>query len=521
MTGLVIEAFLACQPKDTDVRPVPSDSDEATIETDTPGSETGTPAVDSDTGPVLPPTDTMRTGTGPTDTADSGPTPTDTAPPPFVGGPRFEGTLVAEDIAIARILGSAQDFLAKAITNAGDAVGDEHADVIVDVNLGDPNGVHAFAGPFFGKMPIEDSTVFISCGQCTTVSAGDLNTDGRNDYWMGPLGATYIVHGPLVAGDIDDVATSKMNQDDVGGGGQGPVDVIGSARDVNGDSIPDALFGDKAAFEPEFSGAAWLLHGPLPDGEFRAVDLAQSSWLGDWDVHINFGRSLLLDLDADGLSDAAIGCGHDTPTITVPGAVHLHLSPIPPGAVDMESPDGLWTGESNYSRFFTTHARAGDIDGDGREDLLPAARSNTDAAGENIGGAYVILGPGLGDHSAAESYFRMYGECVGDGVAEAGDIDSDGHDDLFIGDACYADLPGAVFLFYGPVGSGVRYQADADARIEVADTYPGTSYGSGLAVPGDVTGDGWNDIVVTAQQYPDPAGGDNAGAVFLFDPSNW
>lgn len=489
--------------QDTGARTDPSESST--------GDSRSTRADDTDQdatgGEAQPPTDSHDTATSST------------------GGPRFSGELIAEEIDSARILGKPQFFLDPYASRSGDANGDGVADVIVDADLGLPAATYVYFGPVGGTLDLDDADVTILCGQCQTVAAGDLNADGQQDYWMGNPGRTYVVEGPiLVDTPIENLAASTMVQSDINNHLQSPPYKFDSGRDANGDGILDVLFSDRSAYEhseedPNLTGGAWLLHGPLPDGDFRAADLAQSTWIGDWDVHINFGGALLLDLDGDGLADSAIGCGHNTGPITVPGAFHINLSPIAPGFVDMDDPDGVWTGESSYSYFSTTHARAGDIDGDGKEDILAGAYNTKSVDGNDTGAVYVILGPATGDHSGAESFLRMYGveyDCLGDGVTEAGDVDADGHDDLFVGNLCFS-YSGGVHLFYGPVQPGVRTEEEADATIEVSDAYAGTSFAQGLAVPGDVTGDGWNDLVVTASQYGQA--GINAGATFLFDPA--
>ena len=109
-------------------------------------------------------------------------------------------------------------------------------------------------------------------------------------------------------------------------------------------------------------------------------------------------------------------------------------------------------GEAAYDESGRPVASAGDINGDGFDDLIIGA-AYADTNGDNSGAAYVVFGSGSGFDATLNlssldgtNGFQINGEATHDqsgrSVAAAGDINGDGFDDLIIG-ALYADPNGA------------------------------------------------------------------------------
>jgi hypothetical protein len=105
---------------------------------------------------------------------------------------------------------------------------------------------------------------------------------------------------------------------------------------------------------------------------------------------------------------------------------------------------------------------------------------------------------------------------MGNGLAGAGDVNGDGYDDFLIGLPTFSSNTqtsvGAAYLLLGSASKIPDMSlAGADAELvgEVAFDYVGDS----VAGPGDVNGDGFNDILVGA--YEHDGGEYNAGAAFL------
>ncbi len=87
---------------------------------------------------------------------------------------------------------------------------------------------------------------------------------------------------------------------------------------------------------------------------------------------------------------------------------------------------------------------AGDVDGDGHDDLLVGAPHQV-GGGLRGGAAYLVLGPVTGSRDLGLADAKLLGEessdYAGVSVSGAGDVDGDGHDDLLVGARYVEDSP--------------------------------------------------------------------------------
>jgi hypothetical protein len=107
-------------------------------------------------------------------------------------------------------------------------------------------------------------------------------------------------------------------------------------------------------------------------------------------------------------------------------------------------------------------------------------------------------------------------DCGGFSVAGAGDVNGDGLNDILIGAPLYSDgdneYVGAAYLFYGSSDlEGTINLADADAKFIGTTAYDFA--GQTVQGVGDINDDGYDDIAITRMDVF--ADGEDAGAVYL------
>jgi hypothetical protein len=204
------------------------------------------------------------------------------------------------------------------------------------------------------------------------------------------------------------------------------------------------------------------------------------------------------DVDGSGVGDVLIGAPGQG---SGDGAVYLVLDG------GFGAWDARYTGVSGAEA--GSAVSGGDVDGDGRADLVVGA-PNHDGG---VGRAYVVYGsptPSGGSLSTAGGAISSLtsGSSLGSAVSVAGDLDQDGVDDVVIG------VPGvgagSVALFYGPV---VGLTAIGTEDVTITGASSGDGLGRSLGAPGDVNGDGYPDLLVGAPAHD--GGGTDRGQASL------
>ncbi len=347
---------------------------------------------------------------------------------------------------------------------------------------------------------------------------GDVDGDGWGDLLVGAhgddsnasaSGAAYLVRGPITA----DVALVDAEAKLVGAsyadyaGWQ-----VAPAGDQDGDGYADLLVAAYGCDEQASSaGVAYLVYGPV-SGEHQLEDADAELWglgggLMGW--NIDGGE----DLTGDGVPDLILGAYASDEGGTDSGVAWLVPGPVTGQHVVDGIAFGIY-GERDDELGYSV-AMGGDQDGDGQRELLLGAPD--DDLGDTSTGSLLIFNTPLDtDYLTADA--TLYGETnydrMGRWVADGGDIDGDGYDDLLAGSQ-HGDLlrpnAGTLWVIPGPVWGQLWTSEVLAARIagphEYAEVYK-------LEGAGDIDNDGFDDVVIGGE-YVDGDTGENQGAAWL------
>lgn len=169
--------------------------------------------------------------------------------------------------------------------------------------------------------------------------------------------------------------------------------------------------------------------------------------------------------------------------------------------------DFVLNGSKNYSGFGSSVSTAGDVNADGISDFLVASSIDYNL---QIDTSKVFLYLGSTDLDTIPDliYYSPYIEdSFGSSIASAGDINSDGFDDLLIGYEWFSDK---VYVYLGS-----EYIQDSIAFI-IQNNQIQSNFGYSMCGDNDFNLDGYDDIVIGAPRFDPLGGGSQLGRVYIY-----
>ncbi len=468
------------------------------------------------------------------------------------------------------------------VSSAGDINGDGFDDFLIGALTADPSGnasgeTYLILGKASGFSAVIDPSTLdgtngfklfgidafdVSGGSVS--SAGDVNGDGFDDIIIGSRGAdpsanssageSYVIFGKAAEfgassslSSLDGTSGFRLDgidADDLSGAS------VSSAGDVNGDGFDDIIIGAREADPSANSsaGESYIVFGKAAgfgaSFNLSALDGTNGFRLDGIDADDLSGASVSSagDVNGDGFDDIIIGASGADPSANSSAGESYVIFGKAAGfgaSINLSSLDGTngfrLDGIDADDLSGTSVSSAGDVNGDGFDDIIIGASGADPSANSSAGESYIVFGKAAGfgaslNLSALDGTngFRLDGidadDLSGTSVSSAGDVNGDGFGDIIIG-AGGADNPGdssageSYVVLGKATGFGASFNLSAldgtnGFRLDGidADDLSGTSVSSA----GDVNGDGFDDIIIGAYDAEPPGGSQRGESYVVF-----
>ena len=332
-----------------------------------------------------------------------------------------------------------------------------------------------------------------------------------------------------------------------------PFSSANSAGDIDGDGLPDLIFGNQEFTSSDvqvvLTGAFGSTFAPNAVGTDAGQGFRIERNSDPGLAAAQFGTYVgpVGDINSDGIGDFAVFASWDTvgglaeagrayilygmasfTTLATHVTLGASLTPDQGFVLSGTQANHRFGYVDGHSGHQTPIAGAGDFNGDGLQDLV-VGYPRFENGGMEVGAAYLIYGRQdvvrrdlqLGSISSLDG-FRIVGEpgfagptYLGWSVAGLGDINGDGYDDIGIGERggiATTNLGSRSFIIFGrPTADVTNY--DVAGITAVDNILRLTSSGGRIASAGDINGDGLADVLLGRPQED--------ASYLLFGMSTW
>jgi len=334
----------------------------------------------------------------------------------------------------------------------------------------------------------------------------DFNGDGFADPIFFTLngGADYIFYGFSAENPIEDSLSAVNNANLVLEEAVAWDELfLDAVADLNGDGHYDILTDSSQAYTRK--GAANIFFGPdfvsetAASADVEFVGEAENDYLG-WPA------SAYGDMNGDNINDTILNAGgYDSSK----GRIYIFF-----GATDLSGSYGaasanvIITGDSNNGGNLGYLKETRDLNGDGIDDLI----TNDSTYDTNTGRIYIFFGAtDFSSRNAADAEIMITGEANNDRFSNqtrVADVTGDGADDIIATGQNFGTGVGKIYFFDG---TGLTNMSAAQANAIF--TGENASDNMSIRTTGDINGDGVDDIIASAANYP---GGTELGRIYIF-----
>lgn len=393
------------------------------------------------------------------------------------------------------------DWLGRRTVALGDLDGDSLADVGIgseyDSTMGYGSGaLYAVDGEAGGELP-RDRALYPNTAGAYFGSDMDGGQDATGDEipdllitdveGAGGVGSAWLIDGAawnaVGTAYADDVAVGVVEGSGIGTYGPTSVRFVG---DVNGDGITDIALGECCgdAAGPNTAGRVGIVSSDRFTGTIEDADVIID---GPWEeTYVGGNIDAIGDQNGDGLPDIVVGGASGLAAAVVGGTTSGNLADIATTLV---------YGEVSWG--YATSRNAGDLDGDGHEDIVVLG---DDANGRVYIFTHLDSSPIRGIEVPSCTFAWSETGSVRD-IIPLGDLDGDGRSELFLS-KFFSDIGGQRAWILP--GLEVQFEGLVDAE---STTLQGVSvvydalFGYSASLVGDVDGDGAPDLVLGGPDY--------------------